>query len=348
MASADVESVAIATNMTAEADAQGAETDAFDDELWQLFKAFGKRETAGPRERCFNEACLSACIALDGCNYVCCKCGTLQGRFIDAGAEWRYFSGEGGSAYRDPSRCGMPTNDFMPEGSMSTFVGAATSAKNYRDIARITRYQMWNSMPYKERSMCNAIDHLTVRAVNSGISQVIIDEAKVLFKRICELHISRGDNRTGILASSIYVACKNNKVPRSAKEIATMFTTTTNVITRNCKKFQEVLQLRLACSMPCDFVHRFCSQMQLDVRARDACIGVVDRVQEFGLFTECSPTSVVAGAIFLVCEHQEKHVDKKNLAAVCGVSEITVTKVYKKLAALKEYLFFVIPVDVAP
>lgn len=254
-------------------------------------------------------------------------------------AEWRYFGNTDGKGCKDPARCGLPTNDLLPTSSMSTFVGMAGPSKFYKDVANITRYQLWNSMPYKERSLFCAIDHLTVRAVNNGISQSIIDDAKILFKRIHEQHISRGNNRTGLLASSIYVACKNNKVPRSAHEIAEMFGVQTTTITRNCKKFQEILQLKLACSTPIDYVSRFCSQLPIENKVKDTCMQVVTRMQDAGLMTDNSPTSAVSGAIYLVCDIEGlTTISKKDVARVCGVSEMTVNKCYNKLLPFKEHL----------
>ena len=309
------------------------------DELWSLFDAFTTVTTKDthPNEKCTNRQCASSNIILDGCNYVCGACHTVQGRLLDSSAEWRYFGNEeAGSGGRDPSRCGMPHSDLLPEGSMSTLVGLATSGKHYKDVATISKYQMWNSMPYKERSLYNAVDHLTVKAVNNGISPSIIEEAKVLFKRICEQHSSRGDNRIGILASSIYIACKNNNVPRNAKEIAAIFETKTSTITRNCKKFQEILQLKLACTVPGDFVQRFCSQLDIEQSVRDVCMNIVDKIHENCLMPENSPTSIVAGVLFLVNECMRLEKTKKEIATACGVSEVTIGKVYKKLSLLRD------------
>ena len=45
-------------------------------------------------------------------------------------------------------------------------------------------------------------------SLNNGITQSIIEEAKVLYKNIAEAKISRGSNRKGIIAACIYKACK--------------------------------------------------------------------------------------------------------------------------------------------
>ena len=76
----------------------------------------------------------------------------------------------------------------------------------------LRKYQSWNSTSYKERSLFSIIDSISLQATNSGISPSIINEAKILYKGISELKISRGTNRNGLIASSIYMSCKVNKV----------------------------------------------------------------------------------------------------------------------------------------
>lgn len=283
--------------------------------------------------------CKSTEVVVDDAAYVCAACNAMLGRFIDQGAEWRTFAGSENAKQRDPSRCGLPMNDLMPQGSMSTFVGTGGGGRgNYRDLARISKYQLWSAMPYRERSLFHAIEQLTVKAVNSGIPQIIIDEAKVLYKRLTESCVSRGENRSGLLASSIYVACKNNKVPRSAREIAVMFGIDAAVITRNCKKFQEVMHLRLCSSSPTDFVMRFCTHLKLSEDLQRACAELVDTIQRQELMRGSSPPSVVAGCIaYLVANSKFKDtVTKKEVADVCGVSEVTIGKCMKKLQSCME------------
>jgi transcription initiation factor TFIIB len=283
--------------------------------------------------------CHSANIIVENSTYICSNCNAMQGRYIDQSAEWRTFSGTENAKQKDPSRCGMPINDLLPEGSMSTFVGMSSNSKNYRDLSRISKYQMWNAMPYKERSLYHAIDQLTVKAVNNGISQSIIDDAKVLYKKLTDSCISRGENRCGLLASSIYVACKNNKVPRSAKEIAAMFGIDSNIITRNCKKFQELMHMRLCSSSPSDFVMRFCSHLKIPSDIQSACLNMVSTIHEHDMMRGSSPPSIVAGCITFLLHHMETNanISKKEVAKVCGVSEVTISKCIKKLETIVKF-----------
>jgi transcription initiation factor TFIIB len=178
-----------------------------------------------------------------------------------------------------------------------------------------------------------------VNAGNSGIPACIIEEAKALYKKFSELKLSRGENRCGLIASSIYMSCKRQNVPRSAKEIAKMFNIKPTTMTKSCKKFHEILQMEVASSTPLDFIQRFCSRLNLDKNTKDLCMDVVTKVCELSIISENTPPSIAAGCIYMVCCVMTIEIDKKLLAEVCDISMVTIAKCYKKLWGYRSYIF---------
>ena len=60
---------------------------------------------------------------------------------------------------------------------------------------------------------------MTIRAKNAGIPDCSFRiEAKYMYKQISETKISRGENRKGIIASCVFMACKKfDKCARSIR-----------------------------------------------------------------------------------------------------------------------------------
>lgn len=312
------------------------------DDIWSLLDSFRGAETAPAKPECASlpeslcANCGAEAVVLSEGNYVCLACNTVVDRFIDTGAEWRYY-GYDDNKSGDPSRCGLPTNELLPESSLGTIIG--NKAGECPEMRILRKYQMWNSMTYKERTLYNIFDVLTINAANNGITASIIDEAKMLYKKVSEAKISRGENRSGLIASSIYMSCKTNNAPRSAKEIAKLFNLKTTTMTKGCKKFQDILQIDLASSTARDFILRFCSKLSLDKEVKDVCIHVVNAAEEMSIVCENTPPSVAAGCIYLTCVCLNVPVEKKTLAAACDISMVTISKCYKKLHAYRLYLF---------
>jgi transcription initiation factor TFIIB len=281
-------------------------------------------------------------LSLDMCwidegDCVCPHCHTMQSRLIDMNAEWRYY-GYDDNKNCNPTRVGTPTSIFIPKSSMGTVIGMENVRKNGYEFQRIRRYQMFQSMPYKERSLLHVMDSLNVNASNNGIPSSIIEDAKMMYKKISERKISRGDNRNGLIASSIYMSCKTNNVPRSAKEIAKMFNLNITTMTKGCKKFHDIMKMTTNSSNPDDFIYRFCSKLKRhDITP--LCQYVIKKAEEYSVVSENAPPSIAAGCIYLCSVCCGLDITKKDIAKACEISEVTINKCYKKLFVYKSHLF---------
>lgn len=280
--------------------------------------------------------CQSDDIILEESIYTCKQCGSITDRFIDTTAEWRYYGSED-SKSSDPTRCGLPVNSLMPESGLGSII--SNNGKESYDMKLIRKYHMWNSMSYKERSLYSIFDNITVNAINNGIATTIIEEAKMFYKKVSESKISRGENRSGLIASSIYMSCKSNKVPRSTKEIAKIFNLKTKAMTKGCKKFQDVMNVNMESTCADDFIERFCSKLGLDNEIREMCRYIVARADELCIVSENTPPSISAGSIYLCNVICGLGISKKDMATACELSQVTLSKCYKKLYDNRCHLF---------
>lgn len=320
-----------------------ADTDAFDeDAIWSMLDTLSLNERPAPLQTrpadaedvCEN--CGSARMMVEQGQNVCCVCHVIQSRVISTGAEWRFYSAEDGRS-DDPTRCGMPTNHLLPKSSLGSMVGGRWN--DNRDHRRLRQFQMWNSMPYWERTLYYVFERLTNNGSNAGIPAKVLDDAKALYKTASEKKISRGDNKDGLIASCLYYACIINKVPRSTKEVARMFNIDVNVLTKGNARFQELLKMNVACGGPDDYIPRFGSRLNMDYDDILKCKAITKRLDALEIVSENAPTSVAAGAIYFYCqENGIKAVTKKSIAEVCEVSEVTVVKCYKRIARYREHV----------
>lgn len=266
---------------------------------------------------------------------ICMSCNCVSSRVIDMGAEWRYY-GADDSRGGDPARCGLPTNDLLPKSSMGSIIGNRKG--DSRDMRRIRMYQLWNSMPYWERTLYNVFDKIINNTSNHGIPSKILDDAKVLYKKASEKKISRGDNKEGLIASCIYFACFMNKTPRSPKEVARMFHIDLNVLTRGNARFQSLMQINVDASSSDDYIARFGSKLDLACKDIQACKELAQKLDELEVVSETSPTSVAAGTIYYYANINQLQITKKQIADVCDVSEVTIVKTHKRIDKYKSFL----------
>ena len=184
----------------------------------------------------------------------------------------------------------MPTNYLLPEFSLGSVIPYKINES--WEMRKIRNYNIWISSCYREKSLYNVFETITIRAKNKGIPACIIEDAKYKYKIISEAKISRGENRKGIIASCIYEACKENNSTRSTKEIAQIFQINSTSMTKGFKKYNEIM-LTIdenkkrnkinTISEPLDFINRFCSNLNLENEILDICKHVCKEIEKYDL-----------------------------------------------------------------
>lgn len=301
------------------------------DDIWAMMVDLQNMQTGNAEDTEEGEilcSCGSRKMVVEDCMQICAGCSSIIGKVIDNTAEWRYYGGE--NKNDDPSRCGLPTNSLLPKSSLGSMIGGYKFGSNY-NIRMIRKYQQWNAMPYNERTLWNVFDKISGVALNNGIPQKIVDDAKVLYKRASEKKISRGDNKEGLIASCIYHACLMNSLPRSSKEIAKMFDIDPVILNKGNSRFQTLLQINVVSSSPLDFISRYCSILDMKMDDIETCKKLAQFLEESEIMSDNSPTSSCAAILYYYSKKKELGYIKKQFAEVCNVSEVTVEKGYKLL-----------------
>jgi transcription initiation factor TFIIB len=260
---------------------------------------------------------------------VCLSCGLKLEDLVDNSPEWRFY-GSSDSKQSDPTRCGNIINPLLPKSSMGTIISG--SANN-----PLAKWHRWNSMPYKERSLWIVFTIIQNNCIRGGLSTRISDVAKKLYKEVSESIISRGKVRRSLIACSVYFACKKLNVTRSDREISSLFKLDIKDMSKGQKKFIKIVPENFGPSKPADFIPRFCSKLHIDDEHIEIIKEVVNILIEKRILIGNIPPSIVAGSIYFVSENMKLGINKKNVSTNCHISEVTITKMYKKLEENKQH-----------
>ena len=305
-------------------------------------------ETVNDKEKITTEETCIHCknksfVSIEG-QYCCTSCGSLKHADIHSSESSYQNSSKSGS---NKARMGMPTNPLLPKSSLGSTI---SSKKGYsKSVQKMCNYHRWNSMPYKERSLWNVYTIIQNNATIGGLPQSLIKDAKSIYQKLSEISISRGANRKGLIAACVYLACKNNDVPRSAKEIAHMFNIKVNILTKGTKKLMNIMRVNHI-SLPkmeetevtnaTDFIERFCSKLGFSNNHIMLTMRIAEKASELGIVEENTPPSIASGCIYYVSHILKlKKVSKKEISKVCRISEVTIGKCFKKMQIYEKHIF---------
>ena len=185
-------------------------------------------------------------------------------------------------------------------------------------------------------------------AQNSGIPKMIIDDAIKYHKKISEYETTfRGDNRDGIIAASIYISCRVNNYPRTAKEIASIFHLDATSATKGCKNALAIInnlekdmdnkeKTNFGKTKPEAFIERYCSKLNINNELTKLCQFISMKIEKMDVMPENTPPSIAAGIVYFVAQLCKLNISKREVKNVSETSEVTINKCYKKLEKIIE------------
>jgi transcription initiation factor TFIIB len=267
---------------------------------------------------------------------VCTDCAVINEEFLDENPEMSNIDGEGSNN----SRYGAPSSFFFPKASLGTKI----VAKGYN---RLSLIQKQGQIPYKEKSLMEVLDTIQTKCKKYGITQSIIDSAKILYKKVSESVHSKGKrkgkniimrciNRRSMIAACLFHACKLQKETRSPKEIADIYDLEIKHVNRGCRKFCDIIDtnslfFQIKSSQSSDFIERFSKRLNLDKQYITIIKDVSNNIHRLDLASTHEPPSVAAGCILLVAQYYNIQVSKKQISDIFGISDVTISKTFRKI-----------------
>jgi len=273
-------------------------------------------------------------------------CGVMNRDILDYSPEWRFYGADDKNA-NDPTRCGNPINPLLMESSFGCKVLCGT--KSSYEMKKIRKWTEWQSMPHKEKSLYDEFQFITIMAQNAGIPKIFIDDAMAIHKDISEQKMFRGMNRDGIKSASIYISCRLNGCPRTAHEIADIFKLDKTSATNGCSMAVNILhnierniepsnKADLCLTTPSLFIDRYCSKLNFNQELTMLSKFIANKVEQNNIITDNIPHAIAAGIVYFVAQLCQMNITKQDIKQVCGVSEVTVNKCFKKLDLLRDKL----------
>lgn len=222
---------------------------------------------------------------------ICSDCGLVVAeRIIEVSSEWRSFK----------NGC----SDTLTFNSFSQQSDKAAKPHLQETIGFVTE-------------MCERL-HLTGS---------IHCQAVKIYEKVADNKVLRGKNKEALAAACLFIACREQHVPRTFKEFTTVSTVSKKDLGRYFKLIIGLVDLDLRQSVTSDFLARFCGNLNLPYRVQKLARTIVTNAAALDLVPGRSPISIAAASILLACQMLQENCSANQIADVTGTSQITVQQV---------------------
>ena len=269
---------------------------------------------------------------------VCGNCGlVIDDNIVDMGPEWRAFDHE----QRDKrTRVGAPITYTIHDKGLSTMIDWRNKDIYGRDIPARNRAQWYRLRKWQrkirisgatERNLAFALSELDRDSSRLGLPRSVRESASVVYRNAVENKLIRGRSIEGVVAASLYAACRRCKVPRTLDEIADVSRVSKKEVGRTYRFLTRELHIRLPPTSPIDYVPRFASELNLSGLVQSKAIEIINQAMDNGLTSGRGPTGVAAAALYIASVLLGERKTQRDVADIAGVTEVTIRNRYKEL-----------------
>ena len=275
-------------------------------------------------------------------------------------SEWRTFNSDDNRG-EDPNRVGEADNELMGQSNVGTTI--ASGPNSSKESKRLKRVQNQQTDEKKDKELASAYQVIDAWADRAELPANVKNAAKKFYMSVHQANAFRGKSRDAILASCLFIACRQANFGRSFTEMFGLTNVTKKELGRTFKQLQKFLQetaddkikeiestggivshtemhvTNTTSTKPEILIDRFCAQLGYKFRVAAIAKAIAGKVPTINEIAGRSPLSIAAATIYfatnlLACPPTAI----KDIQPIAGVSEGTIRVSYKLLYAHKEEL----------
>ena len=291
-----------------------------------------------PNSKCIR--CGKSSLLTDGVTgeQFCSKCGfVISEKVNESGPERQSFSTQGRV---DTARTGAPTSLTIHDRGLSTVINPANKDATGRPLSSsmkstITRLRTWDSRSQsnvsEDRNLKQALTELNRLKDKLAVSSNILEKAAYLYRKALEKKLVRGRSISGMIAASLYAACRDAETPRTLNDVADAANVKRKDISKCYRLLHQELELKIPVVDSIQLIARISSKLEIPEKIKRYAVKVLQDAQERKESAGKDPMGLAATALYLSCVKNEVSITQRDLAEAAGVTEVTIRNRYKGL-----------------
>ncbi|MEM7821306.1 MAG: transcription initiation factor IIB [Candidatus Aenigmatarchaeota archaeon] len=264
----------------------------------------------------------------------CRDCGgVLKEEIIDTGQEWRAFDSEQMSRR---ARGGAPLTFTKHDKGLTTEIGKGLGelykvpTKKRAQYYRLTKWHK-RLIKSRDRNLSFALSELQRIVSFLNLPRTIHERIARYYEEAVNKGLVRGRSIESVIAALTYTVSREFGSPRTLDEIAEASGVDKREIGRTYRYVARELAIRILPADPITFVPRFCSMLGLSDRVQAKAIEILKRAKKHDVTSGKGPTGVAAAAIYIACVLVGEKRTQREVADICGITEVTIRNRYKEL-----------------
>lgn len=260
---------------------------------------------------------------------VCSDCGLVVSEKIeDQGKEWRSFL----SDEHERNRVGPPMRPVFSHMILPTIIGNEKRDFSGKPFSFGTKWAIYRlrvldnrskKRRTSERNLYEVFFELGKLKDKLGVSDSIIEKSAYLYRKAATKRLTRGRNTQSVTGACLYVACRENNIPRTISDIADAVNAKRTDVSACVRLLIEEFNLTLPIVDYAQCVVRIANTIGVSERVKRYAIDILREAEQINITAGKDPMGLAAAALYLAAMKMNEHYYQSSIARIAKITGVT-------------------------
>jgi transcription initiation factor TFIIB len=258
-------------------------------------------------------------------------------KLFDYGPEWRAFNLE---QREKRTRVGAPLTWTIHDKGLSTTIdwtdrdiyGRGLSPEQRSQAYRLRKWNRRSKVSgASEKNLAYALSELTKVAYKLNLPRNVLETSSVIYRQVVRKRLIRGRSIQGVVAASIYMACRQCNVIRTLEEVGNAANISKKENGRNYRFLLRNLETRVPPVEVKSYISKFVNQLALSGTVENLAMQILEQAMVMRLTGGRGPAGMAAAATYIASLLTNERRTQGEIARGAQVTEVTIRNRYKEL-----------------
>ncbi len=228
------------------------------------------------------------------------------------------------------ARTGPATSLTMHDRGLSTVIGMnkdstgkAISAKTKYEFNRL---RIWDQRSKAKNSatLSKAFTLLNAMKTKLGVSHNIVETAAYIYRKAANAKLITGRTTTSLVSAALYIACRENNIPRTLDDVANAGNVERSVLSRDFRTVVNKLGLTINQYDTTSFISKISNNMNLKEKTKRDAFKILKRCEKEQITAGKHPVAQAAASLYIACMMNGEKISQRKFAIESGISDVTI------------------------
>ncbi|MHA1994819.1 MAG: transcription initiation factor IIB [Candidatus Hodarchaeales archaeon] len=271
--------------------------------------------------------------------WICACCGVVvDSLMFDQGPEWRAYDFQ---EEQDRSRGGSPLSLLQPDFGIKTQISKSRKDGKGRKLSsnkRLAYNRLTNVDNHAHESEIRNL-RIALRELKRLRSQMELPErtaqmASSYYRQCLKKNLIRGRSIDGMIAASLYLACRKTKIPLTLKDVSINANVSAKELGRCVRTIIQHLRTKPDSGRHEALIHRLGEELSLSMPTRMIAVKIAIKTRECGITVGKNPMSIAAACLYIAGVKTGERRTQQQIARAAKTTPVTIRNRFKEIVRI--------------